>query len=113
MTYTETVKIQASEFERINKLLHIFSLEEMTDEELQEAGANTHHCEGVFTAHFADGSTMNYDLCSGTENYYDDVVWTSPDGGRDVIIDCEFELSDDIEVEIDGNLYIVKIEKEI
>ena len=112
MEYKTEVKISKKEYDRINRLLHIYSLEEMTDEELQEAGANTHHCEGVFTANFADGSTMNYDLCSGTENYYDDVVWTSPDGSRDVIIDCEFELSDDIEVEIDGNLYIVKIEKE-
>lgn len=112
MKYYATVKIPAKEFDRINRLLEIDNMEEMTDRELQRAGANTHHCEGVFTAHFLDGSSMNYDLCSGTTNYFDDVVWTSPDGSRDVIIDCAFDLPENIEVEIDDNLYIVTIEKE-
>lgn len=110
MTYTESVKIPAAEIERVNRLLAIPSLSEMTDEELKNAGANTNHCEGVYCVEFADGSCLNVDLCSGSENYFDDVVWTSPDGRRDVIFDCEYELND-FEAEIDGNVYIVHLER--
>ena len=111
MTYTETVKMKRSEFDRVNRLLEIPSLEEMTDEELRKAGANTRSCEGIFLVQFQDGSFLNYDLCSGSVNYFDNVVWTSPDGCTDTLFESDFCL-DDIEVEIYGNAYIVHIEKE-
>jgi hypothetical protein len=38
-------------------------------------------------------------------------VWTGADSRIDVVLDCEYEL-DDIEFEVDGELYIVKIIKE-
>lgn len=109
-TYTATVKMPSKEIDRINRLLSIICLDDLTDKELHEAGANTHHHEGVFAVKFEDGSSMTYDLCSGTLNYYDDVVFTSPDG-YDTIIDCEFEFPDVLAVEINGNLYEVRIEK--
>ena len=105
-----TITISANEFNRINRLLAIESLEEMTDNELIEQGANTNCCEGVFRVEFDNGTSLNFDLCSGKHNYWDDVVWTSADGTRDVVFDCEYEL-DDIEVEIESELYIVKIIK--
>lgn len=105
------IHISASEFERINRLLAIESLEDMTDSELLEQGANTDVCEGIFHIEFDNGSSINFDLCSGNHNYWDDVVWTSADGKRDVTLDCAYEL-DDIEVEINSELYIVKIVKE-
>lgn len=108
--HEESIYITASEFDRINKLLAIESLEEMTDSELLDIGANTDCCEGIFYVQFDDGSTMNFDLCSGTHNYWDDVVWTSRDGKTDIVLDCEYEL-DDIEVELYGELYVVKIAK--
>lgn len=105
------VHILASEVERINKLLAIDSLEEMTDSELIEQGANTDVCEGIFYVEFDNGASINFDLCSGSHNYWDDVVWTNADKTRDIVFDCEYEL-DDIEIEIDSELYIVKIVKE-
>ena len=105
------IYIPTSEFDRINRLLAIESLEEMTDDELIEQGANTDVCEGIFLVEFDNGASLNFDLCSGSHNYWDDVVWTSADGKRDVVLDCEYEL-DDIEVEIDDELYIVKIIKD-
>lgn len=108
MKHTAIVKISKSEQDRVNRLLNIPSLSEMTDRELFEAGANTDSCYGVFCVDFDDGSHLNYDLCSGQENYYDDVVWTSPDGRRDICLECEFELAD-IEFEADGETYEVKI----
>ena len=109
--HKETIRIPVEEFDRINRLLAIESLEEMTDSELIEQCANTDYHEGIFYVQFDNGASINFDLCSGSHNYWDDVVWTSPDGNRDVVLDCEYEL-DDIEVEIDSELYIVKIIKE-
>lgn len=103
------VQISRSEYERVNRLLGIPSLSEMSDEQLILAGANTNQCEGILYAKFDDGSVLNYDLCSGTENYFDDVVWTNPDGNHDVVLDCTFEL-DDIEFEPgNGETYLVKL----
>lgn len=112
MIHKAEVKIPLAEFNRINRLLAIESLEDMTDGELLAAGANTDQCEGIFSVTFDDGSVMNFDLCSGQSNYYDDVVWTSPDGAYDVVLDCEYEL-DDIEVEIDSEIYLVNIIKDL
>ena len=109
--HKEIVHISASEFDRINRLLAIPSLEEMTDEELKQIGATTDGCEGIFRVEFDDGSSLNFDLCSGQHNYWDDVVWTSSSGNRDIVFDCEYEL-DDIELEVDGEWYFVEIIKQ-
>lgn len=111
IVHEETIAISTSEFNRINRLLAIESLEDMTNSELLEQGANTNYCEGVFHVEFDNGASLNFDLCSGQHNYWDDVVWTSQDGKTNVVLDCEYEL-DDIEVEIESELYIVKIVKE-
>lgn len=103
-----TIHIPTSEFNRINKLLAIKSLEEMTATELMHQGANTNVCEGIFCVKFDNGSTLSFDLCSGNHNYWDDVVWTSADGKTDIVLYCEYELSD-IEVEIESELYIVNV----
>ena len=104
------IYIAANEFERINRLLAIESLEVMSDDELIKHGANTHVCEGIFHVVFDNGASLNFDLCSGLHNYWDDVVWTNADGNGDIVLDCEYEL-DDIEVEIESELYIVKVIK--
>ena len=112
-THKATVKIDAKEFDRINRLLAIESLEDMTDGELLWHGANTNVCEGIFHVEFDDGSSLNFDLCSGTHNYWDDVVWTSADGLTDVVFDCEYELGD-IEFDVCGeDMYIVEVVREV
>lgn len=105
------VSITKDEFDRINRLLAIESLEEMTDSELIGQGANTDVCEGIFYVEFDNGTSLSFDLCSGQHNYWDDVVWTNADSTKDVVLDCAYEL-DDIEVEIENELYIVKVIKE-
>ena len=103
-----TIHITSDEFTRVNRLLAIESLEDMTDDELILQGSNTHHNEGIYYAEFDNGSSINFDLCSGVLNYWDDVVWTNRDRSIDVMLDCEYKLGD-IEVEIESELYIVKI----
>ena len=108
--YTAQVRMLGSEIDRINKLLSIESLEEMTDEELSVVGAEKDSCFGVYCAAFEDGSEITFDLCSGQHNYYDDVVWHSNDGSCEVNFDCEFELGS-LEVEVFGDQYKVIIER--
>lgn len=101
-----TVKIPLDEFERVNRLLKIESLEDLTDEQLCELGATEDECYGVYSAKFDDGSTINFDLCSGQHNYFDDVVWTNADGSHDVVLDCSYEL-DSLSFEVDYDIYVV------
>lgn len=106
--HKETVYISTSEYDRINRLLDIESFYDMTDDEMEEQGVETDYYEGVFYVKFDNGSFLTWDLCSGTGNYYDNVVWTSADEKNDVTLECTFEF-DDIEFEIDSELYIVKV----
>ena len=108
MEYYAVVNIDQEVFDRVNRRLDIESFEEMSDEDMHEAGIHTDWSEGVFEAVFDDGSRLTYDLCSGRSNYYDDVVWTGADGKRSAVLDCTFELAD-IEFSIDGTRYFVKI----
>ena len=109
MTFTETVKISRDVYERVNRLLALSSLEEMTDEELREAGANTNEWTGIFGVTFEDGAYLSYDLCSGSHNYYDDVVWSKDN--EDVVPECMYEL-DDFSLTVNGNEYVVKLQIE-
>lgn len=95
-------------YDRVNRLLAIESLDGMTDQQLLDVGANTDQNEGILYVEFDDGSHLNYNLRSGQHNYYDDVVWSSPDGRRDVTLDCEYSLND-IEFQIDDDTYFVEV----
>lgn len=109
MLHTVVFDISTEEYNRVNRLLEIPSLSEMSDEQLLSAGANTDWSEGILYVEFDDGSTLSYDLCSGQENYFDDVVWTNPDNTQDVLLECTFEL-DDIEFTApNGEDYAVKL----
>ena len=52
MKHTETVKMAKSEIDRINMLLDIPSLSELTDDELRDMGAFTDAVEGVYAVRF-------------------------------------------------------------
>ena len=103
--------INSVQYDRVNRLLEIPSLSELTDRELYQAGANTNQCELIFEIVFDDTSVLKYYLCSGSENYYDDIVWNSPDGMNVITFECNFELCD-IEFTIGEDHYKVVIQKE-
>lgn len=103
-----TVYLTYDEVARVNRLLAIDSLEDMTDSELLAQGASTDQHERIYCVKFDDGSAISFYLCSGIHNYWDDVVWTNPDGSADVVLDCDYEIGD-IEAEIESELYIVRI----
>lgn len=113
MNHSVTIHMPTKEFDRINRLLiDIYDLNEMTDKELDEYGADKNTRDEIFTAHFDDGSYLTFDLCSGEINYYDDVVWHSADEKTVCVYDPNFELSEESEYRPnDTDAYIVRIIK--
>lgn len=109
--HTATVHILTEEFERINRLLDIDSMEEMTDQELLDLGAEKYECETIYSVTFDDGSHLSFDLCSGSVNYYGDVIWTSADGKQEITLEPEFKLGD-MEVDIESQVYLVHLIKD-
>lgn len=102
------VTLPRTRMAEILALLRIDNLEDMSEEELDAEGAKQHDRQFVYEAGFPDGSTVAYELCSGSMNYWGDVVWTSPD--RTETVDCEPEYGlDDLELEIDDKTYVVKL----
>ena len=108
MIYTEDVKLSEEKFNEINRLLSLPYFDEMTDAEMREAGAYPHSSEGIFCIKFEDGSIFSYDLCSGGENYYDDMVFSNTHG-EPYVLECDFELDKTIEIEDNGNKYVINI----
>jgi len=105
--YVEEVEINKNLFHRIKRCLDEESLEEMSDAELENWHYKKDSCELMFDVGFEDGASLTWKLCSGTHNYYDDVTFWFGDG-RFVDLDCTYEL-DDIEVETDRAVYVVKL----
>lgn len=123
MRYEETVRLCRKTIDRVNALLSADFCREPSDEELLCMGAsNGFSTEGIYLVTFEDGSVLNFDLCVDSYEsictdtlqkvhcFYDEVTWTSADGATDVELNCAYEI-EDIEVEIDGNTYIVRIEE--
>ena len=110
-TFEAEVRLPQEEVERINRLLSVDCFEEMTEDERWLSGIAKDACEGIFCVTFPDGSFLNFDLCSGSSNYFDDVVWTSADFCVDVVLECTFSL-EDIEFDVGDTHYIVRIIEE-
>lgn len=101
------VPIKRKELNRIRHLLDIKDLSIYSDDELKSLGAKRDCGDTSFVVKFDDGSQLIWDLRSGNMNYYDDVVFVYK--GREYNLDCSYEL-DDIEIDMDTDIYIMKLE---
>lgn len=102
------VALPGARIREVRNLLAVESLEDMSDEELDAKGAKRHDRQFVYDVGFPDGSAVAYELCSGSVNYWGDVVWTSP--GRTRTVNCEPEYGlGDLEIQIDGTTYVVRL----
>jgi len=109
MTYVESVSLPTETFDRINKLLALPYFDEMTDDEMRNAEAKDGACEGIFGVTFKDGTSFTYDLCSGSSNYYDNMVFYDKEGYESVF-DCDYELDRKIKFDIGENSYVINID---
>ena len=100
--------ISKRELQRVRLLLDFKSFEIFTDEELEKFGIVKDSAEYIFGVSFNDGATLDWKLCSGSSNYFDEVTFQYPDG-RTADLDPTFEL-DDIEIDAGTDIYVVKLE---
>ena len=96
---TAIVFLPKSKFNEVNELLN-----HSTPEDLE-----THHdAETVFEAKFGNGSSFYFELCHGSENFYDNAVFYTRDG-VEIVFDCAYSLDETIEFAVGDQTYIVKI----
>jgi len=100
--------ISRKEVYRIRQLLNIQSFEDWDEEKLDKLGIVKESCEYVLGVAFDDGATLDYKLCCGEHNYYDEVLFQYPDG-KYVDFEPTYEL-DDIEIDAGSTIYIVRLE---
>ena len=108
--HTKAISLTQKDFDRINRLLSYEDLESMSDEEKEKLECKQDSSEYVFGVEFDDGSSLDWWLCSGTNNYYDNVIFSQMFSDNFINLDCVFEL-DDIEVEAGNDIYRVVIMK--
>ena len=99
--------ISRKEVQRIRMLLEV-NYEDWDDDKLDKMGIVKDTCESIIGVSFNDGAILDWNLCSGRTNYYDDVVFQHPNG-KIVTLDCSYEL-DDIEIDTDTDVYLIKLE---
>ena len=108
MIYSTDIILQTKEYNRINNLLSISDFNELSCREMREIGAKEDTYEGIFEATFDDGGILTYDLCSGNTNYYDNMVFTDVNK-ESYVLECDFELGNKIEFQVNNNKYIINI----
>ena len=95
MTYRETVKIPKEIFERMNKLLNIDDLNNLTKEE-KLLNPKQDDFIGLIFMDFENGNSITVDVCSGSHNYYDNCVLKDGNGYELTCFDCSYELYNEI-----------------
>lgn len=112
-TYVATQKIGRKLFNRINRLLDEIDFEDdspkMNNLIRELEAAEDSYLTG-FEWVFENGSRITIDIHAGQHNYYDDSVWTSPDGKNDCLFDCNYSLSEENEFYINGDAYFCNFE---
>ena len=98
--------IARRELQRI-RLLFELDYEEWGEKKLETLDINKGSFESILGVTFDDGAKLEIDLCCGECNYYDDVLFTHPNG-KEETLDCCYDL-DDIEIDTDTDVYYVKL----
>jgi hypothetical protein len=114
--YICEIEINRYDFDRINKLMQVDfdDIDENGDLTLEmenlvnELDARQDTTPYGFWFEFENGTHITIDICCGSHNYFDDVVWTSKDGTRDCVFDCNFALDEVEEFDVDDDVYICK-----
>lgn len=106
-TYEVTIDFPMDEFLNINRLLAIESLEDLDEYDLKRLGAKQDDEQGIMYIAFDDGAVLTFDICSGSHNYYDNVVISKD--GNEYVPECTFEFSKTIIVEAFDAIYKINL----
>lgn len=105
MVYTEDFKIAKDELSRLQALLDIDDLTEVDEEKLDQLQGKQDDFIPLLSTTFKDGSVLTLDICSGSQNYYDNLVIQT--AGGEYAPDCTFEVGGRTEVEVGDNTYVI------
>ncbi len=89
--YKETIEAKKEELERWNFLLSK-DIDDMSKEEKEKYQPKKFDQIGCFEINFKDGSYITIDVNSGSQNYYDDIIWRNPSTKEIRIFDCFYEI---------------------
>lgn len=81
---------------------------EMQDK-IEELCAFTDDEIGILSCEFDDGCYLTIDIASGNHNYYDNIVLFDENGNEIYVNDCEYIISNEIEIETENDIYILRL----
>lgn len=96
---TAIVFLPKSKFNEVNGLLN-----HSTSEDLKTRP----DAETIFEVKFGNGSSFYFELCHGSENFYDNAVFYTRDG-VEIVFDCTYSLDETIEFAVKDQTYVIKI----
>ena len=99
--------ISKKELQRVRMLLDL-SFDGWEEDKLDKLGIVKDTSENIIGVAFNDGALLDWNLCCGQSNYYDDVLFQRPNGEWETL-DCTYEF-DDIEIDAGTDIYIVKLD---
>lgn len=111
MVYTEKLQVEKKDVDRWNFLLSK-DIDEMTEREVDVYNVKENNKEGGYEVKFSDGSYITIDLYSGSQNYYDDIVWHNADETRSETFDCLYSFADEPKEEftVGEDTYVIEFE---
>lgn len=112
MTYKATVTVKKEILERVNQLLNIEDLEQITNEELL-LNPKVDDFISVASATFENGNIIDIDVCSGGTNYYDNCMLKDKDGYEIYCFDCNYSIDSEMEFCYGRDTYIINIEQQM
>ena len=109
MTYMETIVYKKDVLERVNALLNIEDLGDLSEEE-KLLNPKIDDFISLMSIDFENGNIIDIDVCSGTGNYYDNCVLKDKDGHETTCFDCNYSINNEMEFCYGNDTYIVTIE---
>lgn len=109
MVYRETVTLEKEVLERVNALLAIKDLGDLTEKE-KSLNPQTDDFIGLISVDFENGNVITIDVCSGTGNYYDNCVLIDGKTENEITcFDCNYSIDNEMEFNYGNDTYIITI----
>ena len=118
MIYKKEIEFSRALFNWVNNAFCIDDLSKCHPKELEKANYKQFDDVGILEVTFEDGTELRYNLCSGSTNYYDDLVISKlvvneekEDEYKEILYNYSpsDDLPETLEVEADDDTYIVHL----
>lgn len=111
MVYKYYKLVKMDDMERINKLLAIKDLSELNEN--TSIGAKPHDHINLFDVTFENGNTISVEVCSGSQNYYENIVLFDNKNNEIAVLDPNNYIGDEIKLLHRNDTYIIEIRQDV